>query len=133
MESKFNLLEYNIQPIRCQPGAVHVVYSDASDTGFGGYSVEHSGEVAHGHWGPMEGQKSSMWHKFRAVRLLLESLLNKLQNCTVKWFTDNQNVARIIQAGSKTPLLQKEALLIFSLCVTYNISIGPKWIPCDKN
>ena len=130
---KASLHEYNSQPIWRQPGAVRVVYSDASDTGFGGYSVEHGGEVAHGHWDPMEAQQSSTWRELRAVRLVLESLLNKLENCTVKWFTDNQNVARIIQVGSKTPLLQKEALLVFSLCVTYNISIEPEWIPRDKN
>jgi len=47
-----SLQQYNYQPIWRQPGAVHVVYSDASDTGFGGYTVEHAGEVAHGHWDP---------------------------------------------------------------------------------
>ena len=130
---ELSLQGYNSQSIWRQPGAVRVVYSDASDTGFGGYTVEHGDEVAHGHWDPMEAQQSSTWRELRAVRLILESLLNKLQNCTVKWFTDNQNVARIIQVGSKTPLLQKEALLVFTLCVTYNISIEPEWIPSEKN
>ena len=130
---ELSLQGYNSQPIWRQPGAVRVVYSDASDTGFGGYTVEHGGEVAHGHWDPMKAQQSSTWRELRAVRLILESLLNKLQNCTVKWFTDNQNVARIIQVGSKTPLLQKEALMVFTLCVTYNISIEPEWIPSEKN
>ena len=32
--------------IHCQPGAVWVVYSDASDTGFGGYTDHY---VANGH------------------------------------------------------------------------------------
>ena len=95
--------------------------------------MKHGGEVAHGHWDPMEAQQRSTWRELRAVRLVLESLLNKLKNCTVKWFTDNQNFAQIIQLGSKTLLLQKEALLVFSLCVTYNISIEPEWIPRDKN
>ena len=51
---KASLQEYNSQPIWHQPGAVHVVYSDTSDTDFGGHPVEHGGEVAHGHWDPME-------------------------------------------------------------------------------
>ena len=55
-----------------------VMYSDASDTGFGGYSVEHSGEVANGHCDPMETPQSSTWLELRAVRLVLESLLNRL-------------------------------------------------------
>ena len=54
-----NLEGYNSQPIWRQPGAVCVVFSDASDTGFGGYTVEHAGEVAHGHWDPLEAQQSS--------------------------------------------------------------------------
>ena len=57
----------------------------------------------------------------------------KLKNCTVKWFTDNQNVAHILQVGSKTPLLQKEALCVFSLCVAHNVSIEPEWIPRSEN
>jgi len=46
---KANLLEYNSQPLWCQPGAVRIVYSDASDSGFGGYIVEHGQYMAHGH------------------------------------------------------------------------------------
>ena len=81
-----------------------MVYLDASDSDFDGCTVEHGGKVAHGQWDTMEVQQSSTWHELRAVRLVLESLMNKLRNCTVKWFTDNQNVARIIQVGSKNEL-----------------------------
>ena len=63
---------------------MHVVYSDVSGTVFGRYTVKHGGEVAHDHWHPMEAQQSSMWCELRAVRLVLESRMNKLQNCTVK-------------------------------------------------
>ena len=44
-----NLQEYDSQPLWCQPGAVRIVYSDASDTGFGGYIVEHGRYVVHSH------------------------------------------------------------------------------------
>jgi len=128
-----NLQKYNFQPIWRQPGAVRIVYSDASDTGFGGYTVEHADEVAHGHWNPLEAQQSSTWRELRAVRLVLESLMSKLQNCRVRWFTDNQNVARILQVGSKTHVLQKEALLVFSLCVAHNVAIEPEWTPRSEN
>ena len=40
------------------PGAVRIVYSDASDTGFGGYIVEHGQYVAHSHWDAVEAQQS---------------------------------------------------------------------------
>ena len=101
--------------------------------GFGGYTVEHAGEVAHGHWNPLEAQQTSTWHELRAVRLVLESLIIKLRNCRVKLFTDNQNVACILQVGSKTPLLQKEALTVFSLSMSHNASIEPEWIPRNEN
>ena len=41
-----NLEEYNAQPIWYTPSAVRVVYSDASNTGYGGYIVEHGGCVS---------------------------------------------------------------------------------------
>jgi len=46
----------------------------------------------------------------RAVRLVLESFKDKLRNGRIWWFTDNQNVVRIIQYGSPKPLLQIEAI-----------------------
>ena len=39
---------FNGQNIWPSPSAVQVVYSDASNTGYGGYCVEHGGHVAHG-------------------------------------------------------------------------------------
>ena len=86
-----------------------------------------------GHWDPLEAQQSSTWRELRAVRMALESLMAKLPKCTVRWFTDNQNVACILQVGSKTPLLQKEALLVFSHCVTHNVSIDSEWIARSEN
>jgi len=83
----------------------------------------------------LEAQQSSTWRELHAVRLVLESLIAKLNNCTIRWFTDNQNVvyACILQVGSKTPLLQKEALSVFSLSAAHNISIEPEWIPHGEN
>ncbi len=40
--------EYNGQPVRYIHGAVRVVYSDASDTGYGGFTVKYGPQVAHG-------------------------------------------------------------------------------------
>ena len=47
-----NLQDYNSQPIWHSPSAVRVVYSDASDTGYGGYTVEHGPVIVHGQWTP---------------------------------------------------------------------------------
>ena len=74
-----NLQEYDSQPLWCQPGAVRIVYSDASDTGFGGYIVEHGQYVVHGHWDAVEAQQSSTWRELKGIRLVLQSLISKLQ------------------------------------------------------
>ena len=124
---------FNGQNIWHSPSAIHVVYTDASSMGYGGYMVEHGCHVAHGQWTPAEAGQSSTWRELRVVRLVLESLVTKLENQRVRWFTDNQNVARIILVGSKTAALQTEVFGIFSLCISKQIRIEPDWIPRTQN
>ena len=50
------LQEYNSQPIWHSPSALRCVYSDASDTGYGGYTVEHGMHIAQGNWLPDEAK-----------------------------------------------------------------------------
>ena len=123
----------NGQNIWPSPSAIRVVYTDASDTGYAGYTVEHGCHIAHGQWLPQEASQSSTWRELRAVRRVLESLVTKLRNQRVRWFTDNQNVSRIITTGSKKPQLQAEALAIYSASVANNIRIEPEWIPRAEN
>ena len=53
----------------------------------------------------------------------------------VRWFTDDQNVVRILQVGtcSCKPHLQVEALKVFKACVVNNIRLEPEWVPREKN
>ena len=125
--------EFNGQNIWPKLSALRVVYSDASSTGFGGYTVEHGNLVANGQWSAPEAAQSSTWRELRAVRLVLESFQGKLANERVRWFTDNQNVVRIVQHGSPKVILQAEALGIFSLCVNNSIRLEPEWIPRELN
>ena len=111
----------NSQHVWPRPSAVRVVYSDAYSTGYGGYMVEHGNLVANEQWSVDESTQSSTWYKFRAVRPVLESFQSKLKNERVRWFTDNQNVVRIVQHGSRVPSLQAEALAIFAVCVASHI------------
>ena len=55
-----------------------------------------------------------MWRELRAVCMVLESLSPKLKNERIRWFSENQNVVRILQTGSRKLDLQTEALAIFS-------------------
>ena len=56
-----------------KPSAVRVVYSDGSCTGYGGYAVEHGGQLATGQRDKEEAQQSSTWRELRAVRLVLQN------------------------------------------------------------
>ena len=84
-----NLNYLNGQGIWHTPSALRVVYSDASNTG---YAVEHGFHMAQGLWTQDEATSSSTWRELKAVRMVLESLVEKLTN---------QNVAQILQNGSK--------------------------------
>jgi hypothetical protein len=48
-------------------GATRVVYSDASDSGYGGYSVEVGQQFVQGSWLEHEAQLSSTWRELKAV------------------------------------------------------------------
>ena len=120
--------QFNGQNIRPKPSALRLVYSDASSTSFGGYTVEHGSLVANGQWSSEEAAQSSTWRELRAANLILKSFQNKLINERVRWFTDNQNVVQIVQHGSPKHALQAEALDIFSVCVNNKIRLEPEWI-----
>ena len=58
-----------------------------------------------------------------AVRKVLQSFAPTLAGLCVKWYTDNQNVARIIDFGSRESGLQSDAKRIFEICVHHGIFI----------
>ena len=125
--------QFNSQPIWHSPAAVRCVYSDASDTGYGGYTVEHGMHVVQGNWLPDEAVQSSTWRELVAVGRVLEAIAQKLSNLRIRWFTDNQNVVRILQVGSAKSHIQVEACKVFKTCIQYNIRLEPEWIPREKN
>jgi hypothetical protein len=73
--------------------------------------------MTHGQWSDIEAGKSSTWRELKAVALSLQAVAHKLSNNRIRWFSDNQNVIRIIQVGSRKEELQKEALAIFKLAI----------------
>ena len=128
-----NLEFFNGQPLWRSPSAVRLVYSDASDTGYAGYWVEHGVHVAQGLWTIEESELSSTWRELQAVALVLRSVATKLAHCNLRWFTDNQNVVRIIQVGSRKDHLQSIAIEIFKQCFLNSIKIDVEWIPRQEN
>jgi len=78
------LEDFNGQDIWHSPSAIRFVYSDASNTSYGGYMIEHGYYIAQGQWLPQEASQSSTWRELRAVRNVLESLASKLLNQRVR-------------------------------------------------
>ena len=121
---------------RIRPSQVtsKVVFSDASNNGYGGYIVDRLGDIiCKGFFTRDEINTSSTYRELLAVKRMLQSIGFLLRNENVQWNTDNLNITRIMQVGSSKKLLQNTAIEIFELCLCYNIEIFPQWIPRDKN
>jgi len=56
-----------------------------------------------------------------------------LKGQTVTWFTDNQNVVRIVSSGSKPPALEELAMDIHRSFLLNGINIDMQRIPRDLN
>ena len=75
----------------------------------------------------------STWRELKAVDQVLRSFAEKLAGRRVKWFTDYQNVVRIVQSGSRRQHLQDGAMSIFEVCLANNIRLDIAWIPRSLN
>ena len=117
---------YSIRP----PLATHtVVFSDASDVAFGGFSPSLDGSIVSGMWEPVDIGKSSTFRELKAIYFLLLSDVAQLKHKRVKIFTDNQGAARIVAIGSSKINLQALAMDIFNLFLVDSIILEAQWIP----
>ena len=116
-----------------QSSCVGIVYSDASDTCFGGYLVRCGKHEVTGL--RLEQQKlySSTLRELSAVKYVIISFIYKLNDSPIKWYTDNKTVALILNIGNKKQLLQSEIMQIFNICYPRSINIDAEWIPRTKN
>jgi len=74
-----------------------VVYSDASEQGFGTYVVSaEQNLVCQGQWAANVKGKSSTWREFKAVHNMLLSVGHSIRGHKVQWHTDNRNIIRVI-------------------------------------
>lgn len=110
-----------------------VVFSDASNSAAGAFSVSFRNSIFHAFWSELDAQKSSTYRELKAVFLALQSFEKKLQCKKVKWFTDSQNCVRILNCGSFKEELQLLAIQIYHLCVANSISLDIQWIPREEN
>ena len=112
------------------PLATHtVVFSDASDVAFGGFSVSLDGTVVSGMWEREDIGQSSTFRELKAIYFLLLSYVAQLKHKRVKIFADNQGAARIVAIGSSKINLQALAMDIFNLFLVDSIILEAQWIP----
>ena len=109
------------------------VYSDASATGCGSVIGFNSEYVCHKMWTGSESLQSSTWRELSAIEFSLQSFAPVLKGSHVKWFTDNQAAARIVEVGSMKLELHRMARGIFDICVQSGIYLDIQWIPRTLN
>ena len=68
-----------------------------------------------------------------AVKYVIISLIDKFSGSSIKWYTDNKNVALMLNIGSKKQHLQSEIMQIFNICYPRSINIDIEWIPRTQN
>ena len=125
---------FNGYTIKRKFSATAIVFSDASDSGFGGYTaiVGHHKSVV-GHWGEFEAAQSSTFRELKAIQFILQSFTKILAHYKVKWFSDSQNCCSIVNVGSPKPHLQSIAVKIFNLCMLHDIELEIGWLPRTDN
>ena len=124
---------FNGYAIHRKFSATAIVYSDASDTGFGGFSTLIGNHVSTGHWNHCDAAQSSTFRELKAILMVLQSFSKTLEHRKVKWFSDSENSCRIVAVGSPKPHLQSIAVSIFELCMSYDIELEVQWLPRSQN
>ena len=117
-------------PVKRKP--TKIVFSNASNSACGSY-VEFEDKIFYQNWSDFESSQSSTFCELLAISLSLKAFIDSLGAQTVVWYSDNQNVTRIMNIGSKVAVLQKVALDIHRHCLISGITINMQWIPRDLN
>ena len=109
------------------------VYSDATASGRGSVITLNEEHICHRLWGPSECSKSSSWRELAAIDFSLESFAPVLEDSLIKWFTDSQSAAKVVEVGSMKLDLHRLAVKIFQFCAEHNIRLEVQWIPRTEN
>ena len=84
-------------------------------------------------WTQDEKSRSSTWRELSAIEFSLLSCLPILSSSHIKWYTDNQATAKIVEVGSMKLELHTIALKIFKRCYEHSIHLDIEWGPRDRN
>ena len=106
------------------------IYSDASSHACGAL-LAGTDHVAHCMFTETEQAQSSTFRELLAVQFGIISFKSIIQECNVKWFTDNKSTTKI--TGSMTPACHQLAIEIFLICFMAGIQLDTQWIPRAEN
>ena len=95
-----NIGSFNGYSLRPPPDTSTVIFSDASDVAFGGFSASLDGLAATGMFTFDDLGQSSTFHELKAIYYVLLSFAGQLTHQRVKVFTDIQRASRIVSVGS---------------------------------
>ena len=84
-------------------------------------------------WEPSECSKSSTWRELAAIDFSLESFAPVLEGSLVKWFTNCQTAAGILEVGSIKLDFHRLAIKSFQLSAKRSIRLEVQWIPRTEN
>ena len=107
------------------------LYSDASNSGCAGFISLDECPIFYKNLAAIGMQQSSTCRELQCINYALDSFKNLFSSYTVKWFTDNQCVPKILKGGSTKEHPQKNALEIYYCTRKNEISLEAEWVPRD--
>ena len=95
-----NINNFNVKNCFKFPDHSHAVFSDASSHACGAVIAQDNMPICHRLFTDEEKSYSSTHRELLAIDFSLESFCLLLRNSKVKWYTDNQSTAKIVEVGS---------------------------------
>ena len=108
----------------------YFVYSDGVVPGIIDFNDDF---VCHKMWTESESIQSSTCRELSVIEFSLQSFASVLDGSHVKWLTDSQAAAKIVEVGSMKLGLHKMARRIFDICIRSGIYLEVQWIPRTSN
>ena len=117
-----NINIYNGYTFKPRPFTSCLLFTDASDEGYGGFVLKHlSKEIFSAKLDKYEKETSSTFRELLAVKYVLTTFGYILKNQSVQVNIDNFSACLILSIGSSKPHLQNLAIDVFNFCTRFNI------------
>lgn len=129
-----NIDSLNGSPLWPIPVVETLVFSDASDIGWGGHLTDLARPpIAHGFFTPNERDESSTFREAVALLETLRSFVSQLSGRDVRAVTDNLALAWLWLRGSKKEQLNVLIKSIWAFSHQHGIRLAVQWVPREAN